>query len=144
MDVKVFYASKTGNTGKVAAAMAGAIGTRAEKISAAAAGLEADLLFLGAAVYATFDHGPLPEVLGFIGGLDPRSVKEAVVFSTGFAEGGACVKLRALLERRGIKTRAETFFCPGRFLFFKFGHPNAKDLDDAREFAKAAVARKGR
>jgi flavodoxin len=145
MEAQVYYGSKTGNTKKVAEAVAGAIGTQARRISGGEGGVKADLLFLGAAVYATHDHGPLPEVLEFIGKLDPASVKEALVFSTGFKEGDACAKLRALLERRGIKTRKETFFCPGRFfLFFNFGRPNAQDLERARQFATSAVSPAGK
>ena len=145
MDAKVFYASKTGNTKKVAEAIAGALGSRAQRITGSESGVEAAVLFLGAAVYATEDHGPLPEVLEFLGRLDPASVKEAAVFTTGFKEGDACGKLRGLLERRGLRVRKESFFCPGRFfLFFNFGRPNAEDLKGAMEFANASRGGKGR
>jgi flavodoxin len=141
MNARIFYFSQTGNTKKVAEAMAGAIGLRAEKIGGGENGIKADLLFLGAAVYATHDHGPNPAVLDFIAKLDPSMVKEASVFSTGFREGDACGKLRGLLERRGIKVRKESFFCPGRFfLFFSHGHPNADDLKRAGEFARQALS----
>jgi flavodoxin len=136
MAARLFYHSKTGNTKKVAEAMAAAIGIPAERIEGAAKGPEAELLFLGAAMYATSDHGPVPAVLDFIQGLDPAKVKEACVFTTGFKEGDGIGKLRGLLERRGIKVRKEAFFCPGRFfLFFNAGRPNAEDLKRAGVFA---------
>jgi flavodoxin len=141
MNAKIFYFSQTGNTKKVAEAMAGATGLRAEKIGGRENGVKADLLFLGAAVYATSDHGPVPAVLDFIGSLDPAKVKEACIFTTGFKEGDACGKLRGLLERRGIKVRKESFYCPGRFfLFFNHGRPNAEDLRRAGEFARQALS----
>ncbi len=144
--VRVFYASVTGNTRKVADAIASAVGTKAESIGSAEAPVEADLLFLGAAVYATSDHDIKPEMRRFIEGLDPRRIGRAAVFCTGFEDRARPI-LRDLLTKKGIPVAAESFFCKGKFLLFNLGHPGSADLEDAGHFARkisgAASSKKG-
>ena len=56
MNIKVYYWSKTGNTKKVAETMADVLGCKAESILSNRKPVAVDILFLGAAVYATFNH----------------------------------------------------------------------------------------
>lgn len=137
MNIQVSYYSATGNTRKVATAIASSLGTDAVDIASYAPGPEpVDILFLGAAVYATHDHGLHKNVKNFIAGLDPEHVKRVAVFGTGFIQSEALSMLRSLLDKRGIPVVEEGFFCLGRFTFFNMGHPNAKDIAEAGAFAK--------
>jgi len=134
MKVAVFYHSVTGNTAKVAGAMARRLGTEAHEVKEYEGEVGADLLFLGGAVYATCDHGLDPVLKDFIARLDPSSVGKAVLFKTGF-DSDAIPRMKALVEGRGIKVYPESFSCPGRFLFFRLGHPNGADCSRAADFA---------
>lgn len=134
MKVSVFYRSVTGNTAKVARAMARRLGVEAHEVKDYEGEVAADLLFLGAAVYATCDHGLDPALKDFITGLDPSRVGQVALFKTGF-ESDAIPRMKALLESCGIKVARDSFSCPGRFLFFKLGHPDASDLSRAEEFS---------
>lgn len=134
MNVKVFYQSKTGNTKKVAEAMAAAAGCEAQSVEKANPHVEADLVLIGGAVYATYNHGIHPNLKRFIESLDPQKIKRAAVFCTGFQEG-ANIIMKNLLEKRGIVVDRESFTCKGKFLFFNFGHPDKDDLNNAKDFA---------
>jgi flavodoxin len=81
MKYAVRYFSKSGNTEKVARAIAGALGVEAVSINAAGAEIieKADVLFLGAAVYA---FGIDDTVKTFIAKLDAAKVGKVAVFST--------------------------------------------------------------
>ena len=133
MNALVYYHSVTGNTKRVAAAIAAAAGTEARPLSAGPA--SADLLFLGAASYATSGHDVAPEVRAFVESLDPARVRRAAVFTTGFAQSDTTGKLRRLLEKRGIAVEPEGFFCKGKFTIFQMGHPDAGDLAAAAAWA---------
>ncbi|PKL23354.1 MAG: flavodoxin [Spirochaetae bacterium HGW-Spirochaetae-3] len=140
MNARVAYYSATGNTRKVAAAIASAVGADAVDIASYVPdSAPVDVLFIGAAVYATHDHGVHKTVKDFIAGLDPESVKRAAIFSTGFIQSEATAMLRGLLTGRGIPVAEESFFCLGRFALFNLGHPNAKDLEAAAAFGKEAL-----
>jgi flavodoxin len=139
MNCRVFYVSQTGNTEKVAEAMARALGCEAEVMAGDGAKVVADTVFLGAAVYATFDHGVKPEVKAFLEGLDPAKVGKVALFCTGFSTA-AVDSMRAALERRRIKLHPESFYCKGKlFVLFNAGHPDRADLAAAAEFALRAA-----
>jgi flavodoxin len=134
---RIFYATQTGNTKKVANAMGEALGIPAEPVDSAGAGtrIAADILFVGGAVYATYDHGIRPELTRFISGLDPAKIGKAVIFCTGFEDRAVDI-MKLLLEMKGIAVAKETFFCKGRFFLFNLGHPSPTDLERAMEFAR--------
>jgi len=143
MTVRVVYGSQTGNTRRVAQAIAETVACAAEPATEAVPSSAADLIFLGGAVYATHDNGILPELTRFIETLDPAKVRKAALFRTGFSDA-ALDLMAALLARRGIPVAEERFGCKGRFLVFNLGHPNARDLADAREFAARVAGKEAR
>jgi flavodoxin len=134
--VLVVFHSKTGNTKKIAEAIARGAGCRAESANRIEGPVEADLLFLGGAVYATHDHDLAPALKAFISTLAPARIKRVVLFRTGFADTAIPI-MRRLLAARGIQAEAEHFGCLGHFLVFNLGHPNQADLAAAEEFGKA-------
>jgi flavodoxin len=138
LKVRVVYYSETGNTAKVARAIAEEAGCEAENL---APGIpdegKIDLLILGGALYATYDHDINPILGKYIAQLDPTTVGAVALFSTGFGSG-AVSAMRRRLESRGLKVLGDSFFCPGKlFLVFNFGRPNRRDLEAARRFAQA-------
>ncbi len=139
MNTQVVYYSVTGNTRKVADSIAKAIACQATAIDTRHDDGKVDLLFLGAAVYATHQHGVHEAVRKFIADLDPARIKKVALFSTGFIQSEAIAMMRSLLAARGIKVAAESFFCLGRFALFNMGHPNAKELEAAGAFAKKTM-----
>jgi len=139
MSVRVVYQSATGNTKRVAEAVARAAGCVAEPVSAATVSEPVDMLFLGASIHAKDVD---PSVKKFIERLDPAFVKHVIVVGTGF-EGNkemAVGIMKDLLARRRIPVMSKHYFCLGKFLFFNFRHPNAQDLNGAEEFARSVLA----
>lgn len=135
----VAYYSKTGSTGKVACAMAQALGCFAYEIKDYPADQNIDLLFIGGAIYG----GQIdPALVTFIETLDPKKVGQAAVFATyasvhAQTEGKAEALIQSALEKRGIPSVSETFKCKGRFLFLNGKHPDEASLQNARMFAAA-------
>ncbi len=139
MRTRVVYQSTTGNTKKVAEAMASAAGCAAEPASAATVSEPVDMLFLGAAIHG----GDIdPSVKTFIEGLGPALIKQVAVFSTGFEQDKekAVGIMRDLLVRRGIAVMDKGYFCRGKFLLFNRKSPDDQDLKGAEEFARSVLA----
>lgn len=139
MSVRVFYHSLTGNTKKVAEAIAHTVGCTPEAVGAATVSEPVDILFLGAAVHG----GDIDaSVKKFIEGLDPVLVKQVAVFSTGFPENKekAVGITKGLLAQRGIAVTDKCYFCRGKFLLFNRKSPDDQDLKGAEEFARNVLA----
>jgi flavodoxin len=132
MKAAVRYYSKSGNTKKLADAIAKAVGTEAktieEPISEAV-----DVLFLGGAVYA---GNPDNLVKSFVENLTPETVKAVAVFGT--AAGGKSIqpKIAELISAKGIEVVGKGFVCKGKFLLANKGRPNEQDCADAVSYAK--------
>ncbi len=139
MSTKVVYFSKSGNTKKLADCIAKTVGVNAEVIGNGAKD-EADLLFLGASVYWAGIDG---KVKAYIEQLDPKKVKEVVVFSTSALAERAFPDIKKRLEKRGIKVAEENFYCRGQFTAMHKGRPNQDDLKAAVEFTKKVMEKRG-
>jgi flavodoxin len=130
MKIEVRYLSKSGNTAKVAEAIANTVNATAKPIKEPASA-DTDLLFLGGAVYA---FGIDEELKKFIAAL-PKSVKVAV-FSTTAVVKSSFPHIKKCLDEHGIAICAENFHCRGEFKFMHKGRPNADVVMSAAEFAK--------
>lgn len=136
MNIQVRYLSKSGNTKRVADAIAEAVNVSARPITDPVPP-DTDILFLGGAVYAFgIDEG----LKRFIETLD-TSVKRVAVFSTTAVVKSAYPHIKKLLAAQGIAVLEEDFHCYGEFTLIHKGRPNARDLDIARGFAHETVAR---
>jgi flavodoxin len=137
MNIRVLYHSTTGNTKKVAEAIAKSLGVKAEPIRSAAPVSDADVLFLGDGVYGGTVH---KETRQFIETLTPEKVKKAAVFSTYGGQDKSVGVLLELLKARGIRVSERTFSCRGKaWYFFNRKHPTDRELEEAGEFAKRVV-----
>ena len=133
MKVAVRYYTKTGNTKKLAVAVAEALGAEALPISAPVSE-PVDLLFLGNSYYAfSID----PEVRAFIRSLDKEKVGRIVNFGSAAMLNSTYKKVRAEAEKVGIPVSDREFHCRGEFKGIHKGRPNEEDLKAAAAFAKS-------
>ena len=141
MNTAVAFFSRTGNTKKIAQAIAEAACCTAQDIAAFDAQDTVDLLFIGGAIYG----GALePSLAEFIARLNPEKIGRAAVFSTSASKtryGVAVNLIRNALKDRGIPTADDSFCCRGKFLFMGRKHPNDADLGDAKQFAVSMTGR---
>jgi flavodoxin len=136
MKTAVTYYSKTGNTKKIAEAIAQAAGCTAVPI-ADILDDTVDMLFIGGAIYGSKLD---PSLASFIGGLDPKKIKRAALFSTYVSADRATGFMKDLLSKQGIPVTG-SFSCKGKFLFWGRKHPNETDLEDAKKFAASVIGK---
>lgn len=140
MKYDVVYHSTTGNTKKIAEAIAQTAGCDARRADDDPAPIGADIVFVGGAVYATSNHDVHPSIKRFADRLKAASYRGRVaVFATGFAQSDAPGILRRIFQERGISVEQESFFCKGKFMLLMRGHPDAEDIAHAKEFANKFI-----
>ncbi len=132
MKIAVRYYTKTGNTKKLAEAVAGAVGTEALPLDAPIE--EAvDVLFLGNSYYAfSID----PAVRDFVRSLDSGKVGRIVNFGSAAMLNSTYKKVKAEADKAGIPMDEREFHCRGEFKGLHKGRPNEEDLKAAAAFAK--------
>lgn len=135
METALRYASRGGNTKKLADAIAKAVNTTAVPVGQPLAE-PVDLLFLGGSVYG---GGIDASLRGFIETLTPQQVGRVAVFSTAAIKTSAYPEIKRLVEARGIPVSEKEFHCRGQFTLLHRGRPNAQDLADAARFAQEAA-----
>ncbi len=136
MKTAVRYYTKTGNTKRLAEAVAKALGTEALPISTPI-DEPVDILFLGNSYYAfSID----PEVRNFIRSLDKNNVGRIVNFGSAAMLNSTWKKVKAEADKAGIKMDEREFHCKGEFKGVHKGRPNAEDLAAAAAFAKSIVS----
>ena len=126
----VRFFSRSGNTKKVAEAMAQAVGMPAVSVDSSDAALEekADILFIGGALYA---YGLDETLNAYLDTLSADKVGKAVVFSTSWLSKHAIDLIKAALESKGIEV-ADSFYARARV----GAKISAKQLKAASDFAK--------
>lgn len=135
MKVAVRYYTKTGNTKRLAEAVAGAVGTEALPISEPLRE-PVDILFLGNSYYAfSID----PEVRDFVRGLKKDMVGKIVNFGSAAMLNSTWKKVKAEADRAGIPMEEREFHCRGEFKGIHRGKPDESDLKAAAEFAAKIV-----
>ena len=135
MKVAVRYYTKTGNTKRMAEAIAEALGVEALPLSAPVEE-RVDLLFLGNSYYA-FNIDP--EVRDFIRSLDKDKVGKLVNFGSAAMLNSTWKKVKAEADRAGIPLEEREFHCRGEFKGIHKGRPNAGDLEAAAAFARKII-----
>ena len=136
MKTAVRYYTKTGNTKRLAEAIAQAAGVDAQPISVPLTE-PVDILFLGNSYYAfTID----PEVRNFIRSLDKGSVGRIVNFGSAAMLNSTYKKVKAEADKVGIRMDDNEFHCKGEFKGIHKGRPNEEDLQAAAAFAKKIIA----
>ena len=131
MKAAVRYYTKTGNTKRLAEAVAEAVGTQALPISEPVTE-PVDVLFLGNSYYAfSID----PEVRSFIRSLDKGKVGKIVNFGSAAMLNSTWKKVKAEADKAGIPMDEREFHCRGEFKGIHKGRPNEEDMKAAAAFA---------
>ncbi len=135
MTVAVRFYTKTGNTKRLAEAVAKAVNVEALPISVPVEE-PVDILFLGNSYYAfSID----PEVRNFVRSLEKSKVGRIVNFGSAAMLNSTWKKVKAEAEKLGIKMDEREFHCKGEFKGLHKGRPNEEDLKAAAEFARKIV-----
>ena len=133
MKYAVRYYTKTGNTKRLAEAVAEAVGVEALPISEPI-DEKVDILFLGNSYYAfSID----PEVRNFIRSLDKEKVGKIANFGSAALMNSTYNKVKAEADKFGIPLVEKEFHCKGEFKGLHKGRPNDEDLAAAAAFAKS-------
>ena len=137
MKIAVRYYTKTGNTKRLAEAVAQAVGVEALPISSPVTE-QVGVLFLGNSYYAfSID----PEVRSFIRSLDKSMIGKIVNFGSAAMLNSTYKKVKAEADKVGIPMDAREFHCKGEFKGLHKGKPDAEDLAAAAAFAKSVVSK---
>ncbi len=135
MKIAVRYYTKTGNTKRLAEAVAKAVGIEAQPVSVPVTE-SVDILFLGNSYYAfSID----PEVRSFIRSLDKSKIGRIVNFGSAAMLNSTYKKVKAEADKAGIPMDEREFHCKGEFKGVHKGKPDESDLKAAAEFAKKIV-----
>lgn len=135
MKIAVRYYTKTGNTEKLAMAIAEAVGVAAKPISVPV-DEQVDILFLGNSYYAfSID----PEVKKFILSLDKTKVGRIVNFGSAAMLNSTYKKVKAAADKAGIPMDEREFHCKGEFKGIHKGKPDETDMKAAADFARRIV-----
>ena len=135
MKIAVRYYTKTGNTKRLAEAIAKAVGVEALPISTPVTD-PVDVLFLGNSYYAfSID----PEVRKFVQGLDKKLVGKIVNFGSAAMLNSTYKKVKAEADKVGIPMDEREFHCKGEFKGIHKGKPDEADMKRAAEFAKKVI-----
>ncbi len=132
MTYAVRYYTKTGNTKRLANAMAEELGVEALPISEPVSE-PVDILFLGNSYYA-FNIDP--EVRKFVASLDKSKVGKIVNFGSAAMLNSTYKKVKAEADKVGIPMDEKEFHCKGEFKGIHKGRPNAEDVKAAVQFVK--------
>lgn len=135
MKIAVRYYTRSGNTKKLAEAIAKAVGTDAKSTDEPLAE-DVDILFLGSSVYA---YGVDENVKKFIANIDVK-VGKVVNFSTAALVKSTYKQVGKLLKAKNIPQAEEEFYCKGSFGPMHSGKPDAEDCRAAAAFAKRVVS----
>ncbi|MCM1545553.1 MAG: flavodoxin [Clostridiales bacterium] len=136
MKIEVRYYSRSGNTQKLAEAIAEQAGCTARDLSVPVDG-HIDLLFLGASVYA---GGIDKKVMEFIPLLNKDTVGSVAVFSTSALAERAYPQIKKELEKKGVTVLDKNFYCRGKFMLFHRGRPNDNDIVEVKSFASNLIS----
>ena len=136
MKIAIRYYTKSGNTKKLADAIAAVTGVTAETVDVPIEG-EVDVLFLGSSVYAfAVDE----KVTSFINSLDSETVKNVVNFSTAALVPSTYSHVAKLLSAKNIPLDSREFHCRGKFKFMHGSRPDQNDIEAVKAFASQFLA----
>ena len=134
MKTAVRYFTRSGNTQKIAEAIAKAADTEAKPITEDLAE-PIDVLFLGSSLYK-FTYEP---AVGEFLKRNAAKIGKLVLFGTSASGKSTMPQLRPVCEQLGIPLCGQEFVCLGKFLFAHKNRPNAEDTAAAAAFAEKVL-----
>ncbi len=131
MKAAVRFYTRSGNTEKLAKAIAETVGAKADSVSIPLED-KVDILFLGCSYYA-FDVDE--NVKKFIKE-NKDKIGKIVCFGTSAMMKSVYKPMKKVAEEYGVAIAKEDFHCRGSFGPMHKGRPNEDDLTNARKFAE--------
>lgn len=126
------YYSKFGHSKLLAQAIEDLVGAKALTIEQPLSE-PVDTLYLGAGIFlASVDK----KVISFIQSLQPEKVKRVILFGSSAIIKDSTKQMREALKAKGITVAEKDFKCKGSMGPAFSGHPNAKDIEDFKNFVK--------
>lgn len=135
MTIAVRYFTKSGNTEKLARAIADELNTKAKSVDEPLEG-PVDLLFLCNSVYYA---GMNAKVRKFVNE-NARNIGRIVNVSTAALIDSTYRQMQGVAKDAGVELSTQEFHCRGSFSALHAGHPDEKDLEKARRFARNVCA----
>jgi flavodoxin len=132
---EVVYYSMSGNTGKVAKAIADELGVTAKNIKLVDTLPGDAFIFLGTGCYGAVLPG---EIAGFIERNQLKGKKIALFTTSAFGLGKELVVMEKQIRDKGVNIVGH-FNCFGQFITMRRGHPDREDLEKARTFARSMM-----
>lgn len=136
MKIAVRYYTRSGNTKKLADAVANALSVEASDVSTPL-NEKVDILFLGCSYYA-FD---VDEAVKQFIIKNKENIGKIVCFGTSAMLKSMKKPVSNVANTVGVTVANEEFHCRGSFGPMHKGRPNAKDLNEISAFAKKTVAK---
>lgn len=134
MKIAIRYYTKTGNTKKLAEAIASVVNAEAKTVDEPLTE-DVDILFLGSAVYAAGIDSKIKEFIKNIN----VNVGQVVNFSSAALIESTYKQVKKEVEAKGLKMSEDEFHCRGAFKLVHRGHPNDEDIENVKEFAKRII-----
>jgi len=134
MNIAVRYYTRSGNTEKLAMAIAQALGVQAKSVTAPLAE-KTDVLFLGCSYYA-FDVDDAVKNFIFE---NKENIGQIVCFGTSAMMKSTHKPMKKVCDAAGVRLSDQEFHCRGSFGPMHKGHPDKQDLTNAAAFAKMVV-----
>ncbi len=131
MNIEIRYYTQTGNSKKIADAIANELGLQARSIEEPMTE-KADILFLCNSVYWA---GVDKHVKQFIK-KNAGNIGEIVNVSTAALIESSYGQMKSVAKDAGVRLSDKEFHCRGSFMALHAGHPNAADFAAACKFAK--------
>ena len=135
MKTAIRYYSKFGHSALMAQVIGEVAGVKPENVDKPLTE-EVDILFIGAGLFLGKVNGRIKE---FARTIDPKKVKKVVLFGSAALLDSTVPQMRKIFEELGFTVAAESFSCRGEMGPIHSGHPDAKDLQALREFAKKII-----
>ena len=135
MKAAVRYYTQTGNTKKLADAIAAELGVEAKSIEAPLPE-DTDILFLCNSVYWAGVDGKVKKFLKSPG----AKIGQLVNVSTAALIESTYAQMKKLSAEAGISLSEKEFHCRGSFKALHKGRPNADDIQAVKAFARGVVA----
>ena len=135
MKIAIRYYTETGNTKKLADAIAAELGLEAKPIDVRLEE-DTDLLFLCSSVYWAGVDGKVKAFLKSPG----AKIGQLVNVSTAALIESTYGQMKKLAAEAGIPLSDREFHCKGSFKVLHKGRPNEEDLKAVRAFARDIVA----
>lgn len=144
----VIYSTRSGNTEKVAKAIASELNCECAKISGTSnpstPNLDSyDMVFIGTGIYK---GQPSSDLLNYLNAINMRTRRQFALFTTCFgwgkevADQNVVGTLKRALEMKGQKMVSNRYSCFGGGLgLVKRGHPDASELAGAKKWARAII-----